>query len=169
MTKKPVKDPALEPKYTPHEIRGPYSPRLRVGLEFEGQESKTHQSFKDQCDINNIVRRHAQGDVLHHVNTRPGRFLDVTPMDFREAMQTVVEVREAFDGLSAQERSEYANDPETYLAVKLEQHLAAQTETPEARESEHQPEAESFPKESVKDSDTPPAGTAGSPSAPERS
>lgn len=84
-------------------------------------ESLTHQSFGPECDINNIVRKHASGQMVTHVNPNTPRFADVTPMDFREAMELTRAVQEEFEGLPASKRSEYANNPELYLADLLRQ------------------------------------------------
>lgn len=108
-------------------IRGPYH-RMRVPAE-TGEESLTHQSFRDMCDINNIVRRHAAGEMVTHVNKRPPQFMDVTPMDFREAMELTTAIRQEFDSLPAELRNQYENNPELYLAEQLQASAAVENET----------------------------------------
>lgn len=47
-------------------IRQWYHPK-RVSLSFPEGEGKTHQSFKDECDINNIVRTYTNTGIVTHV------------------------------------------------------------------------------------------------------
>lgn len=128
-----------KPKHQRPVIRDAYSPRISVPAPHAEEESRTHQSFKDQCDINNIVRRHAAGEITTHINQKTPQYVDVTPLDFREAMSLVAQVRQEFDGLPATERSDYGNDPENYLRARtlaaLESLNGDEPETPEAREA----------------------------------
>lgn len=59
------------------EVRGYYS-RLRVSLDFAGQESMTEQSHRDQTDVNDIVRKYHRTGYLPPA--RRGQFLDVTDL-----------------------------------------------------------------------------------------
>lgn len=95
--------------------RTEYSPRVRVIAPKSG-DGLAQQSFKDQCDINNILKRHQAGDVLYHVKDTPPQYMEVEPMDYREALQLAKDVQDRFDSLPSNLRSKYENDPELFLA-----------------------------------------------------
>jgi len=74
------------------------------------------QSFKEECDINTILRRHRQGAMLTHVNANRGVFADVTGFsDYREVLDRVERAGVYFAGLSSEVRSRFENDPATFL------------------------------------------------------
>lgn len=80
------------------------------------EESRTKQSFKDECDINFIMKRYEKTGVIDFVNRRAARFGDATAQDFHESMCLVRDASAAFDGLPAHLRSRFQNDPEQLLA-----------------------------------------------------
>lgn len=86
-------------------------PRNRVVLD-TGSESRTKQSFKDQCDINNIMKKYIKTGTITHIRNSNGKYGDFTSaMDYHDAMNAVHEANEAFMGLSAAVRSRFDNDP----------------------------------------------------------
>lgn len=88
--------------------------RRRVQLD-AGGESMTRQEFKDECDINTIVRRFGVTGQLP-VDTRIPLNADFTAaMDFRESMQAMVEARESFDSLPSSIRARFHNDPAEFV------------------------------------------------------
>lgn len=99
-------------------IRSAYDDkRVPVVVEFdpEANPSLTHQSFKDECDINLIVARAAQTGFTP-MRSQPliqGDFSEVP--DYQTAMNTVVRAREAFDALPAKVRDRFNNDPSQLL------------------------------------------------------
>ncbi len=151
--------------------RSAHSPRKRVTTAVGETDSRTHQSFKDECDINTIVRRHASGDVTHHVNKSQPMFISVEPMDFREALELTRTVRDQFQQLPAQERSEYGNNPENYLAHQVQIRTdkinadlldGDQDESPKAREPGLSPDPTPDPKEPTGSALPSPSTTEGS-------
>ena len=51
------------------------------------------QSFKDACDINLIMKRHAKTGVLDHLNVNPGTYGDFANADdYLTALNKVAEV-----------------------------------------------------------------------------
>lgn len=91
-----------------------YGPKTRVSLTFTTQ-GRTKQSFKDECDINLIMRRFEVTGDLAHVNRRTPIFGDFPSMDFAEAMAIVIKAREDFASLSSEIRDRFANDPARLL------------------------------------------------------
>lgn len=99
-------------------IRTPYSgDRFRVSLACQ-TESRTHQSFKDECDINHILAGYERTGIITHANPRQGRFEDVTnATSYHDAMNTLLSAQEAFAELPARVRKHFDNDPAEFLAA----------------------------------------------------
>lgn len=77
---------------------------------------RTKQSFKAECDINNILARFKRDGQIAHINRNAGRYLDLTRVgDFRESLERVSEATEFFMGLSASTRAQFDNDPAAFL------------------------------------------------------
>lgn len=78
---------------------------------------KTKQCFKDECDIHTIMERYKRTGVLpmmqSEVQKDYGDFSNVP--DYREALQTVINAREAFSSLDAKTRARFGNDPALML------------------------------------------------------
>lgn len=82
----------------------------------EEMESMTNQSFKEECDINTIVRRFGvTGQVPAGIRVPTYQmFEDI--FDFHSAMNTIAEARESFDQLPATVRRRFENDPQKFVA-----------------------------------------------------
>lgn len=80
------------------------------------EKTLTQQQFKDECDINNIVKRYSDTGILP-VSTKVGAFLDVSNVqDYQTSLQTVYEAQKAFDALPSNIRSHFENDPNKLIA-----------------------------------------------------
>lgn len=79
--------------------------------------SMTKQSFKDECDINNIMSRYiATGLIDFSRDVASGRYVDLTTVDdFHSSMDKVAKAMEAFDALPANIRSAFHNNPAELL------------------------------------------------------
>lgn len=87
---------------------------LSSGLECL-DESKAQQNFKDECDINTIVRRFGLTGQLPE-NVRTPRYEDYSEVfDFQSAMNSVRAAGEGFMELPAHIRAKFANDPQQFL------------------------------------------------------
>nr|QJB19817.1 MAG: internal scaffolding protein [Microvirus sp.] len=77
----------------------------------------TQQQFKDECDINNILRKHGHDPVAFQALTRPGGmyadFSNIT--EYRDMLDAVIYAQDAFSSLPAHIRSRFANDPQQLL------------------------------------------------------
>lgn len=110
-----MKTPAL-PLHV--KVRGPYSPRRRVSVDCSASAAnpgRTKQSFRDECDINVLMRRYQETGVLDFVQKREPQYGDVTGVDFRESMELVAEASEAFNELPSSLRDRFQNDPAKFL------------------------------------------------------
>lgn len=81
------------------------------GLHCLPEEDLTIQSFKNDCDINTLVKRFGiSGEIPAPVD--PGAFGDFTEaVDFQTAMEQLARGQAAFDSLPAAVRLEFDNDP----------------------------------------------------------
>lgn len=76
----------------------------------------TKQSFKDECDINLIMKRYSKSGVLNHLNKYEGRYGDFGDgLDFQSAMGHVIKAQDMFDELPAHVRKRFANSPAEFL------------------------------------------------------
>lgn len=81
----------------------------------------TQQQFKDECDINHIIKKHG-GDlrmVPPHVFVRSGKgvygdFSDAK--DFQNSMDALLAAEDAFMTLDARVRARFENDPQKLFA-----------------------------------------------------
>lgn len=89
---------------------------LEAGQGPGDEPSRTQQSFKDECDINEIVRKFGltgeiPGDFKVPVS---GDFTDV--MDFQSALNAVMAAEAEFMKLPGEVRARFQNDPQALLA-----------------------------------------------------
>lgn len=73
----------------------------------------TKQSFKEECDVNEILKRAANGeDLSARLNSRVAQYGDFTNIpDFRESMNLIARANRMFMELDWQLRERFANDP----------------------------------------------------------
>ncbi len=87
--------------------------RIRTAV---GETSKTKQSFKDDCDINKIVKRHAQTGLWDHVGKREPHYGDFSKaQDLKEMTDQVMAAQAEFDALPSAVRGLCRNNPEILL------------------------------------------------------
>ncbi|AXL15297.1 internal scaffolding protein [Microviridae sp.] len=98
-------------------IRHPYSPRLRVAIDFTGETSLTKPEFKGDCDINNIIAQYRETGVIQHLNKNQGIYADLSDsVDYQTAQNIVLAADAAFGSLSAKVRARFDNNPAAFLA-----------------------------------------------------
>jgi len=81
--------------------------------------SRTKQEFKDQCDINNIIKSFKLTGQIQHINAKAqqGRFEDLPDeLDFQQSQNTIRQASLAFESLPARLRDRFGNDPTAFLA-----------------------------------------------------
>lgn len=79
--------------------------------------TKTQQQFKEQCDVNNIIKKYQQTGQLLHVARSQGVYTDLTNVgDYLESMVKITKAREAFDLLPSDVRKKFQNDPSELLS-----------------------------------------------------
>jgi len=100
--------------YHQKNFRSASSPSVKVAISFN-RPSKTRQEFKDECDINNILRQYNNTGVITHLNRASPVYEDVTAFDYQAAMDIVANARSSFDGLPSAIRTRFDNDPAQLL------------------------------------------------------
>lgn len=78
--------------------------------------SKTQQQFKNQCDINNIMKKYQEQGIVTHKNLYQGNYGDFDgSLDYNTMLQKVRESNEMFMSLPSSVRQEFNNDPHTFI------------------------------------------------------
>lgn len=95
-------------------IRRQHDEHKRVSKTCGG--GKTHQSFKDECDINVLMSKYERtGQLPEMIKKNPvyGDFSN--PVDFQHAQNMVIKVNQQFNALDARVRERFANEPQKFL------------------------------------------------------
>jgi len=96
-------------------IRAAYDGR-RVRPRVDTGPGLTKQAFKDECDINNILRRYIKSRMLTHLAKGVPTYADVSDVgDYRTAIERVRAAEAEFMGLPAKVRAHFDNDPAAFL------------------------------------------------------
>jgi len=94
-------------------FRSPY--RVRTQLHFTSP-SRTKQSFRDECDINHILKRWERDGVISHFNRFEGSYGDFSNFgDYHESINQVNRAQEMFMSLPSKIRSQFNNDPGRFV------------------------------------------------------
>ena len=97
------------------------NPRLiKVTVNCSNDKIRTQQQFKEECDINQIVKRAKRGEGIinkfmdHKDKMIYGDFSKVNT--FEQAQQVMIEAEEAFMELPARVRDRFKNEPAELLS-----------------------------------------------------
>lgn len=97
--------------------------RIRVQTDASGP-SRTKQSMKAECDINNILRKYIKTGNISHFAKHAGYYDYAPALDYQEALALVAKADDMFRELPATTRREFNNDPAQFLQfVKDERNL----------------------------------------------
>lgn len=97
------------------EIRKPFDevPHVLATIVDDGM---TQQSFKEQCDVNNILKKFERTGMLDHASRFQGSYGDfVGAQEYHEYMNNVVSAQQMFDQMPAAWRKRFGNDPAQFL------------------------------------------------------
>lgn len=91
-------------------------PEAKPVLTEVGTELVTKQSFRDECDINTIMKRFANTGEIHHLNQGNAQFLDLPDAeDYQSSLERVRSAEQAFASLPSAVRERYENSPANLL------------------------------------------------------
>lgn len=94
--------------------------RRRVSVAFDPKECRTHQSFRDECDINQILAQFGRTGVMPSVARGRPQYGEVPDIDFHAAMcaQAAIATYEHDRPEGDPEPPEGAQEPETGSAIE---------------------------------------------------
>lgn len=94
------------------EIRKNLIHEPKVGIICETP-SRTQQQFKEECDVNNILRNYVNTGILTHTSVVAPQFGDFAdmPSDYGEALALIHESEERFKALPSEVRERFDNKP----------------------------------------------------------
>lgn len=82
-----------------------YGPKVQVGVEC--RENKTRQEFKEDCDINLVLKRYKTKGILPIVTKAEARYGDLTGVDFQKAQDVILSANSAYMALPAKIRRRF--------------------------------------------------------------
>lgn len=89
--------------------------RPRVGKHFY-LPSRAKQSFKEECDINTIMRKFQKTGMVDHFNKHQGQYGNfIAAEDYHTSLNILLEADEAFATVPAKIREKFSNDPAKFL------------------------------------------------------
>lgn len=74
------------------------------------KDGRTKQSFKDECDINKILKRAQKTGTVSHLARRGPEYGDYSDFDFFEAQTKLAKASEIFDELPSEVRREFGHN-----------------------------------------------------------
>lgn len=93
-----------------------YGPKTKVTLDCSVDGAgRTKQSFKEECDINNIMSRFIKTGVLDFTQRNQPRYGDCTGLEFQTCMDIVAKARTMFAEMPAALRGRFDNEPAKFL------------------------------------------------------
>lgn len=98
-------------------FRKNYDPRSEDRPVIVCGKGRTKQSFRDDCDINNILKKYNKtGQLPGLIKTNPqyGDFSEVGT--YQDALAVVLHAQSQFEGLPSAVRARFSNDPASFLA-----------------------------------------------------
>ena len=91
-----------------------YGPTVKPKIN-TGKKGAAQQHYKDEVDINKIMARYQKDGAMTHFARHEGSYGEFSPIQYDEALQTVIDVRSMFDELPSKVRNRVDNDPVKFL------------------------------------------------------
>ena len=93
-----------------------YENRKRQVLDCSHEPSMTQQSAKDECDINNILKRYEKTGILPDLIREDGAYGDFSEVpEYQEALNIVEKAQFQFNSLDGHLRKRFDNEPAKFL------------------------------------------------------
>lgn len=112
-------------------------------LMFESEHSLTKQEFKNQVNINNILKKYTKNGINPFVIAEGAKFGDFSALpSYQDAMNVVAQANETFAQLPSNIRKRFSNDPGEFLEFFKDPNNEAEARrlgllVPKAREDEN--------------------------------
>lgn len=88
----------------------------RVTVNCPEGSSRTKQSFRDQVNINTIIKKHRRTGMIRHLNAKKPFYGDVSHItDYQTALETVKNAENLFMNMSSEIRERFQNDPQQMI------------------------------------------------------
>ena len=108
-------DGPLTPE-APARLRRPAGRRFQRVKTLTVGDSLTKQSFKKECDINNIMRTYRETGQITHISQKHPVYGDlIAASDFHTNQNKIIAAQEAFNEIPSEIRAEFDNDPALFL------------------------------------------------------
>jgi phage internal scaffolding protein len=89
--------------------------RKRVSLDVKS-ESVVQQAFKDECDVNRILKKYDKTGIITHVARAQAQYGDFTQVnEYQVALNTVIQAQASFEELPSSVRKKFGNDPGAFI------------------------------------------------------
>lgn len=89
--------------------------KRKYGMTFT-KPSRTKQSFKDECDVNLIMKKYEKTNLITHVKKIAGNYGDFSNVtDYQTSMNAVMDANDRFAGLPSAIRAHFKNDPQNLI------------------------------------------------------
>lgn len=75
----------------------------------------TEQSQKDQCDISKIIAKYHKTGVIEHVSKIEAKYGDISGLDYKTAMDLILDSKKEFNELPSEIRKRFNNNPGDFL------------------------------------------------------
>lgn len=105
----------FEVRFPPAERASRVRERPRL-LKHTGTETVVQQQFKNECDINHLMKRYQASGLIPQNPLKPPFYGDFSKVpDFQEAQNIVNEARDLFMSMSSDVRKRFDHDPAKFL------------------------------------------------------
>lgn len=117
---KPTTTYSLRSFYRPHDHSTGYTGLLtdpHTG-EVTKPKSRVKQEFREECDINNIIKQYKLTGQIQHINAqaKQGSYEDLPdPIDYQESLNAVAQATASFATLPSKVRERFGNNPQSFL------------------------------------------------------
>lgn len=106
-------------------MQNPYLKQRKKSVLYQKHQKQTKQSFKDQCDIKNIIHQYDRTGLVTHLNQNTPQDIDHTQVsDYQDTLNFVTNVKQHFEQLpqdiqkkfnyDLNKLSEFLSDPKNH-------------------------------------------------------
>ncbi|AXH76686.1 MAG: internal scaffolding protein [Microviridae sp.] len=97
-------------------ILSTYSQKKPYKISFPQNSKHTKQEFKEECDINTIMKRYELTGELPNISEVAPQYLDVSAgVDFQQSMEFVAGANSLFGEMPSAIRNKFNNDPREFV------------------------------------------------------